>query len=404
MLNKIKKRVATVPDISTKSALYFVVLIGIVSLFADMTYEGARSIAGPYLAILGANALVVSFVAGFGELIGYSLRFVSGFVADKTGKYWPITIIGYVLNLLAVPLLAIAGYWQVAAMLLVIERMGKAIRTPARDAMLSHAAEKMGLGWGFGLHEALDQTGALLGPLLMAGVLYYNGNYRYAFALLLIPTLLAFSVLALARKRYPNPQELAIKTPTLKPEGFNTVFWLYLVGAALVAVGYADFPLIAFHFEKQKILANSALIPIAYAFAMGVSGLFAPWLGHIYDRKGFIVLLFITIMSAFFSPLVFLGGANLAFAGIALWSIGIAAQETLMRAIIGNMIATRKRASAYGIFNLGFGVFWFLGSIVLGYLYDKSLLWLCVFSVVVQLCAVPLFLLVLKRWSQVFNK
>ena len=384
-------------DISPNSAMRFVVLIGIVSLFADMTYEGARSIAGPYLAVLGANALAVGFVAGLGELLGYGLRFVSGFVADKSGKYWPITIIGYVLNLLSVPLLAVAGYWQVAALLLILERVGKAIRTPARDAMLSHAAEKIGMGWGFGLHEALDQTGALLGPLLMAVVLYYHEGYRNGFALLIIPALLAFAVLALARKRYPNPQELALKLPSLETKGFSSLFWLYLAGAALVAAGYADFPLIAYHFEKTKVLTNNALIPVTYAFAMGISGLAAPLFGHLYDRKGFIILIIITLISAFFSPCVFLGGESLAFIGVALWSLGIAAQETLMRAIVGNMIGSQKRASAYGIFNLGYGIFWFLGSLLLGYLYDVSIHLLILFSVIVQLLSLPVFLLVLKR-------
>ena len=137
-------------------ALKFIILLGIVSLFADMTYEGARSITGPYLALLGASAAVVGFVAGFGELVGYALRLVSGYMADKTRRYWAMTIIGYAVNLLAVPLLALAGNWPMAAILLIAERMGKAIRTPPRDVMLSHAASQVGRGWGFGLHEAMD--------------------------------------------------------------------------------------------------------------------------------------------------------------------------------------------------------------------------------------------------------
>src|SRR5262249_1911144 len=146
-------------DLSKKTALKFVVLIGLVSLFADMTYEGARGIAGPYLAVLGASGTTVGIVAGFGELIGYGLRLFSGILSDRTGKYWAITIVGYFINLLAVPFLALAGRWETAALLLVMERVGKAIRTPARDAMLSHATHQTGHGWGFGLHEAMDQIG-----------------------------------------------------------------------------------------------------------------------------------------------------------------------------------------------------------------------------------------------------
>ncbi|MGH6852422.1 MAG: MFS transporter, partial [Methylocella sp.] len=142
------------------SAIRFIVLLGVVSLFADMTYEGARSVTGPYLGVLGASAAIVGVVAGFGEFLGYALRLVSGYLSDRTGGYWLITIIGYGVNLLAVPLLALTGRWELAVLLIVGERAGKAIRTPARDAMLSHAGSQTGLGWSFGLHGALDQTGA----------------------------------------------------------------------------------------------------------------------------------------------------------------------------------------------------------------------------------------------------
>lgn len=378
------------PDIAKNTAIKFVILIGIVSLFSDMTYEGARSIAGPYLAILGANAVVVGFVAGFGEFIGYALRLVSGYLTDKTSQYWLITIIGYIINVLAVPLLALVGHWQIAAILMIAERMGKAIRTPARDAMLSHASEKMGMGWGFGLHEALDQTGAMIGPLILAVILYFKGNYHQCFASLLIPALLALIVLSIARYLYPKPRELNPESVDLTTKGIVLPFWIYLAGASLIAAGYADFPLIAYHFEKATILP-SVWIPIIYAFAMGISGISAPLLGRYYDRFGFSILIIISILSAFFAPLVFLGGFSMAFAGIALWSLGIGAQETLMRAIIGNMVSFSKRGSAYGIFNTSFGVFWFLGSVLMGYLYDKSIIALVTFSVIIQFAAIPLF-------------
>lgn len=384
------------PDIAKNTAIKFVILIGIVSLFSDMTYEGARSIAGPYLAILGANAVVVGFVAGFGEFIGYALRLVSGYLTDKTSQYWLITIIGYIINVLAVPLLALVGHWQIAAILMIAERMGKAIRTPARDAMLSHASEKMGMGWGFGLHEALDQTGAMIGPLILAVILYFKGNYHQCFASLLIPALLALIVLSIARYLYPKPRELNPESVDLTTKGIVLPFWIYLAGASLIAAGYADFPLIAYHFEKATILP-SVWIPIIYAFAMGISGISAPLLGRYYDRFGFSILIIISILSAFFAPLVFLGGFSMAFAGIALWSLGIGAQETLMRAIIGNMVSFSKRGSAYGIFNTSFGVFWFLGSVLMGYLYDKSIIALVTFSVIIQFAAIPLFWIVAHK-------
>jgi hypothetical protein len=169
-MNNQRQTVRAACDISAPAATKFVVLIGIVSLFSDLTYEGARSVTGPFLAILGASATAVGFVAGLGELIGYALRLVSGYFADKTQKYWTTVFLGYGLNLLAVPLLALAGHWEIAAILMVAERMGKAIRTPARDVMLSCASDSIGRGWGFGLHEALDQIGAICGPLVVSAV------------------------------------------------------------------------------------------------------------------------------------------------------------------------------------------------------------------------------------------
>lgn len=383
-------------DISKKSALKFVVLIGIVSLFADMTYEGARSIAGPYLAVLGASATVVGIVAGFGELVGYGLRLVSGYISDRTGRYWTITLLGYVLNMLAVPLLALAGRWEMAAMLMIAERMGKAIRNPPRDAMLSHATKEMGRGWGFGLHEALDQIGAVLGPLIVTAVLYFKGSYQTGFAVLLVPALLALSVLLVARLLYPRPRDLEAISPELETKGFPRKYWIYLVAAALIAAGYADFPLIAYHFEKATVVSDT-WIPIFYAVAMGVDALAALIFGRLFDRIGFSTLIVASLLSAFFAPWVFLGGFYLALVGMALWGMGMGAQESIMRAAIAGMVPANQRGSAYGIFNSAYGVFWFLGSALMGVLYDISIPYLIFFSVLIQLASVPLLLLIKKE-------
>jgi len=382
--------------LTKRKSLQFVVLLGIVSLLGDMTYEGARSITGPYLALLGASATVVGSVAGFGELIGLSLRLVFGWLSDRTGRYWTITLVGYGLNLLAVPLLALAGHWEVAALLMITERLGKAVRTPARDAMLSHATAEMGMGWGFGLHEAMDQTGAVLGPLIVAAVLYVRGTYRVGFGILLIPALLALVVLVAARLLYPHPRELEIATPAINPRGFSKVFWLYLAGVALVAAGYADFPLIAYHFEHSSLMPQP-WIPTLYAVAMGVDALAALLFGRWFDRKGLAILALAALLSAFFAPLVFWGGFSAALVGIALWGIGMGAQESVMRAAIGGMVSPDRRGTAYGLLNAGYGLAWFLGSMAMGFLYDTSLPTLIAFSVIIQFFAVALFLWIEKQ-------
>ncbi len=376
--------------ISIGNAMRFVILVGVVSLFADMTYEGARSINGPYLAVLGASGAVVGVVSGVGELIGYSLRLISGYLSDKTRSYWAITFLGYAVNLIAVPLLALAGNWQIAALLMVIERIGKGVRVPPRDAMLSYATQQMGRGWGFGLHEALDQTGAILGPLIVALGLYLRNGYQSSYVLLLIPALLALAVLATARYLYPRPQDLEISQTRLVVQGFSRTFWIYLLAAGLFAAGFADFPLIAYHFEKASV-ASPAVIPVLYAVAMGVDALAALIFGRLFDRIGLQTLIIVSAITAFFAPLVFLGGLVPALFGMALWGIGMGAQESIMRAAIAGMVPPERRGWAYGMFNTAFGAFWFLGSAVIGILYDISIPALVAFSVIMILASIPFF-------------
>jgi len=343
------------------------------------------------------SGTVVGIVAGFGELVGYGLRLVSGYISDRTGGYWRITLFGYVVNMLSVPLLALTGRWETAALLIILERVGKAIRNPPRDAMLSHATGEIGHGWGFGIHEALDQIGAVIGPLIITSVLYFNGSYQRGFAVLLAPALLALSVLLVARRLYPRPRDLEKIAPNLETEGFSRRYWLYLGAAALIAAGYVDFPLIAYHFEKSSLASTASWIPIFYALAMGTDALAALIFGHLFDRIGLPLLIIISFVCAFFPPLVFLGGFYFALLGMALWGVGMGAQESIMRAVIAGMIPAQRRAAAYGIFNAGFGLFWFLGSAFMGVLYDISIPFLTLFSVLTQLGSIPLLLLIKKE-------
>lgn len=374
----------------TKTATRFVILIGLVSLFADMTYEAARSINGPYLDLLGTSATTVGWVAGLGELVGYSLRLVTGYLSDKTRKYWLITIVGYTINLISVPLLAWAGHWQLAVLLMILERVGKAIRTPARDAILSYGTEQMGRGWGFGLHEALDQMGATVGPLLMSAVLFYkNNSYHAAFLILSIPTTLALCTLLWAKSLYPSPEKLEIKKPTIQTRGYPQSFWLYLLAVLFIAAGYADFPLIAYHFKKTSLVKDD-LIPLFYSLAMVSDGLAALLMGKLFDHLGVKVLIAATLVSFCFAPMVFWGNVQWALVGMTIWGIGMGAQESVVKAALAELIPHEKRGTAYGLFNTGFGISWFMGSALMGYLYDKSLLALIVFSVSTQLVSVIL--------------
>jgi predicted MFS family arabinose efflux permease len=383
----------------TKSAFRFVLLIGIVNFFADLTYEGGRSIIGPFLGALGASATVVGIVAGFGELMGYGLRSVSGYLADKTQKYWVAALCGYAINMLAVPALALAGSWPVAAVLIVTERTGRAIRRPSVESMLSHAGKSIGTGWVFGLNEAMDQAGATLGPLLVALILSAKPGYQNTFALLLIPALLCLASIVVARLLHPRPSELE-KAPSdfLQGAKFPKAYWIYVVASALIAAGFADFSLIAFHFRKTATVSEN-VIPIYYSVAMGSGALGSLIVGRLLDRVGNKILVAVFLLSALFAPLVFFGNSVLALMGMVLWGLSVGAQDSLLKAALTGVIPPRKRSTAFGLFDGVFGIAWFLGSAVMGLLYDKSIVALVLFSVALQLAALPVFLFASKRKS-----
>ena len=377
-------------------ALRFVLTIGIVNFFADLTYEGARSIAGPFLGSLGASAAVIGFVAGLGEMMGFGLRSVSGYLADKTRRYWTAAFIGYAVNMLAVPALALAGNWPAAAALMVAERTGRAIRRPAVESMLSNAGKSIGQGWVFGLNEALDQTGATLGPLLAAFVIYRHGGYRPAFATLLIPALLCLATVLVASILHPTPQQFeAEASRPLTAKGFSRIYWRYTAAGALIAAGFADFSLIAFHFEKSGNIAPN-WIPLFYSVAMATSAIAAPVLGKLFDKMGLPVLLFAFGIPALFAPLVFLRAPALEMAGMVLWGIGIGAQDSCLKASLAHVIPANKRSTAFGVFDTVFGIAWFAGSAIMGLLYQISVPALVVFSTALELLALPVFGLAMK--------
>jgi MFS family permease len=380
-------------------AIAFIVLLGTISLFADMTYEGARSITGPYLGVLGVTATTIGIVSGLGELVGYAVRLGSGYLADLSGRYWAVTIFGYVLNLFAVPLLALAGNWQIAVVLIIAERMGRAIRSPPRDAMLSHAAGRTGLGWGFGLHQALDQTGAVVGPLVVSGVLFLGHDYRAALAVLLAPALVSISLVVTARLLFPRPRDFELAPPALATAGLAPSFRVYLVAVALIAAGYADFALIAYHFGKAAVMP-ATWIPIVYAVAMAVDGAAGLALGSLFDRVGLWAMIVATVLSAAAAPLVFLGGFAAAVLGMAFWGVGTGAQESVMRATVSQLAPHGRRATAFGIFNAVYGMAWFAGSVVLGVLYDLSMVAVAVVSMALQAAALPVLFWLRGRPAQ----
>jgi MFS family permease len=377
-----------------KTAFQFIILMGVVSLFGDITYEGARSITGPYLAVLGASASIVGLVAGFGEFIGYGLRLVSGYLSDRTQQYWTVTIIGYGL-LCSIPLLAFAGYWQIAAFLIIAERMGKGIRTPARDTILSHATKQVGRGLGFGIHEALDQIGAIIGPLIFSAVFIFEGGYRKGFTILWIPALLCIATLLVARIKLPSPEKLETSGG---PTGQNIqgkgrlprIFWFYALFSFFSVAGFVNFQIISYHFKVQSVISD-VQIPIFYAIAMGADALVALIIGKTYDKIGLISLVSIPLLTLPIPFFAFSHSYGFAIIGVLLWGTAMGIHETIMRAAIADLTPIEHRGFAYGIFNTIYGVAWLLGSALMGLLYDFSILYLILFVVVMEAISVIVF-------------
>ncbi|WP_321928771.1 MFS transporter [Paraburkholderia guartelaensis] len=384
---------------AARRAMRFVLLVGVLSLFADCTYEGARSVLGPWLATMGASATVIGIVVGFGELLGYGLRVVSGRLAEASRQFWPITITGYVVQMSAVPLLAFVHSWQLAAVLIVLERTGKAIRNPPRDVMLASAAKRIGgFGWAFGIHEAFDQFGAMVGPLIVAAIVAVRGDYRFAFAVLAIPAFFNLFFVGLARIAFPRPEDLEQRDKEeAVVDRYPLDYWVYLAGAGLVAAGFADYPLIAYHWSIHRVI-QADWVPLLYALAMAVSGGASLLLGRLFDRYGFRVLIALTIVAAAFAPLVFLAGRmEYVVLGAALWGMGMGVHESIIPAAVAPMVSRARRASAFGVFTAAYGVCWFAGSALIGWIYDRSITDAVAFSVISQLLALPVFAWVSRR-------
>ncbi|MGI5977688.1 MAG: MFS transporter [Candidatus Limivicinus sp.] len=401
-------------------AMLFILLFGIVSLFSDMTHEGASSIRGAYLALLGASASVIGFASGLGELVGYSLRYLFGRLTDRTKQYWPMTILGYVLDIAAVPALALVGEhgWLAACGLLIIQRVGKAVKKPAKDTIMSFAASQEGAGRSFAIQEVLDQIGAFLGPVLLYLVMLFKTEgstleiYSLCFAVLAIPGAITIILLLVTRHKFPNPEHFEPAPREYVPFKMKKEFVCYIAGISLFAFGFVDYSLIVMHISRTftdftasagaaASIVSSETLPLIYAGAMLVDAAAALFFGLLYDKKGVKALVWSTLISAPFGIFVFNSKsiAGVLF-GVALWGVGMGAQESILKAAVSTMVPKNSRATGYGIFECAFGIFWFLGSWLLGVLYDLSVPAMTAVSLVSQLAAVPLYILSGKSKKQ----
>lgn len=390
---------------SVSGAMAFILLMGIVSMFSDMTHEGGRSILGEYLNIAGASAATIGFISGLGELCGYSLRLLSGFLADRTKKYWTLVIVGYGLQVLAIPALALVpeNGWIWACMLIVLERVGKAIKKPAKNTLVSFAASEIGTGKGFACQEFLDQLGAFAGPVILFLIAAVKGTenlfstYRACFALLGIPAAITVGLVIFSRLKYPDPEMFERKEEGKGEFRIELSFLFYMIAIGFFAFGFADFTLITLHAARTKAFPVSYL-SLLYAAAMAADAFAALFFGWLFDKVGLKALIVSTFCSALFPAFVFLSGDPLMIGiGIVLWGIGMGAQESIMKAAVSSIVPRRFRSTGFGIFETVFGIAWFLGSWLMGVLYDTDPGILVGVSVGVQLLAILFYGICIRR-------
>lgn len=389
-----------------KTAIRLILLFGLISLLGDIIYEGARGVNGPYLKTLGASAAIVGLVAGIGELLGYLIRLVSGYFSDKTRAHWFFTIAGYSF-LMIIPMLALTGIWQFAAIFMVLERIGKGIRSPAKDTILSQATKQVGTGFGFAIVEFMDQVGATIGPLIFTFFFMSIGpgersiiDYQHGYSLMWFPFVVLMMVLFTAFFLVKNPEELendVIKKP--QPDKITRTFWLYCIFTFVTTLGFLNFAIIGYHLKANNIVTD-AQIPLMYALAMAVDAVIGLIIGKWYDRlkikfdndhAGLLLLIMLPLLTAFIPLFTLSPGLPLILTGVVLWGIVMGTHETIMKAGIADITSIRKRGTGYGIFNMTYGIAIFIGSAAAGFLYDYSITLLVVLMIVVEIAAIPVF-------------
>ncbi|HET9092978.1 MAG TPA: MFS transporter [Acidimicrobiales bacterium] len=376
--------------------LRFVLVFGVVSGLADFVYEGARSIVGPYLATFGASAALVGVITGLGEAVALVFRLVSGRWSDRSGRHWAIAITGYAITVVSVPLLGAGGPLAVACLLVVAERFGKAVRTPARDTMLAEASVDLGRGRAFAVHEALDQSGAMVGPLVVAAVLATHHGYHDAFVVLAVPGVAALGVLAYLRRRVPTP---AAYDPGVRPSqtravsvrGFSRRYWQYAFFSAATLAGFSTFAVLAYHLQRHHVVSEP-IIPVLYALAMGAAALAALVSGRVYDHFGLRGLVALPVLGAAVPFLSFSTAVPLVCVGALLWGAVMGVHESTMRAAVADLVPAERRGVGFGTFTAVYGLAWLAGSALIGVFYDISVDDAISFVVAVQAVAVLAFI------------
>ncbi|MGE5542887.1 MAG: MFS transporter [Bacillota bacterium] len=387
-------------------AVTVIILFGAISLLGDVVYETARSANSQYLNLLGISAARVSLVFGIGEFLGYFLRLIAGVLSDKSGKPWVFMFVGYGM-LLVVPLIGFTVNWNVLIVFILMERIGKSLRSPAKDTVLSGVSEgQVGVGFAFGLQEALDQIGAFAGPLIFTLVFYLTGKngiiqYQSGYRLLFIPFVLLMFFLSYVHRRTKRDHLIPANTKReFRSEYLKPVFWLYTAFTFFCTLGFVNFSLIGYHLKANDLMSDGN-ITLLYSGAMIVDAVTALLAGRAYDHMkkktemrtgGLLVLMAIPFVTLLLPFLTLSDSTTLLVIGMVIFGIVMGTHETIMRSAIADITPFNKRGTGYGVFNTAYGLALLGGSALMGWLYDLNLLGIVmVFTCVVEVIAVVLY-------------
>lgn len=380
----------------TKKAFIAFISLGIVSLFADITYEGGGSILGSYVEILGASALLAGFI-GVAEFFGYVMRLVGGMVAGYTASskvYWLLTFLGYSTNF-AIPALALVGRPEHVIALVFIERAGKGLRAPARDVILADVTEGIGRGKGFGLHELMDQIGAVLGPAAVAYSLYSGrGDFRFAFSFLAIPVVISLFALTVAMIMHPTVKGVSKK---MSKAELSMKFWLFTAGTSFAMLGFLQWRSIISYYMQASGIIPSFMIPTLYTAAMLVDAAIALPAGFAYDKYGFRIVTFAPLFAAMV-PIALLTNSQEGFIITAvMWGVFMGLFETVMRASIADLVDASRRAYAYGIYSFAIGASWMIGTLFISWIIETFPAAVMAFSITSEAIATVLIMMAFKH-------
>ncbi|WP_308534368.1 MFS transporter [uncultured Peptoniphilus sp.] len=393
------------------SPVKVVIIFGIISLLGDVIYEGARSANSQYFSLLGISAANIGFYFGLGEFLGYFLRLFAGLVSDIYHMHWPFIFIGYGF-LIVVPLMGTTSSLGVLASLMLLERIGKALRNPSKDTLLSTVSEhEVGIGFAFGIQEALDQLGAFLGPIIFTLVFYFSGHglasYQFAYKLLFIPFILLMAFLYFAYKKIKDENLIErIDGKKFSRDKMGKVFWIYCAFSFFSSIGFINFSIIAYHL-KVKGLMTDGNITLLYSLAMIVDAITALIIGKAYDilkikRKnkmgGILIMALIPFVTAIIPFFTLSFNKSLIIFGLLIFGLVIGSHETIIRSAIADITPFSKRGTAYGIFNGIYGLAFLIGSSLVGALYDfGNMNLIFIFVLAAQIISLYLFYMLRKN-------